>query len=216
MATQSNKLRAMDASVRIFVDCRGQPTRQYTVKNHAAHMPKWVCVCVCVCATKHRCQLPAADPSGLLLGELSCPEQTLELDLGGKDTAEERTGVERGRGSDQKQLHFSFFFFLFYQPGRGILLWIRERYKERKHGGRKRSLDIQPLRVPWQPSHFSLLNSSSNTKAADGQHRNSISRQAGRYFFSVRVKLRHPRHSRHEGILSADPRLNSTVGKVHK
>ena len=68
------------------------------------------CVCVCVCATKHRCQLPAADPSGLLLGELSCPEQTLELDLGGKDTAEERTGVERGRGSDQKQLNFSFFF----------------------------------------------------------------------------------------------------------
>ena len=56
MATQSNKLRAMDASVRIFVDCRGQPTRQYTVKNHAAHMPKWVCVCVCV---RHKTQMPA-------------------------------------------------------------------------------------------------------------------------------------------------------------
>lgn len=34
--------------------------------------------------------------------------------------------------------------------------------------------------------------------------------------FSVRVKLRHPRHCRHERILSADPRLNTTVGKVHK
>lgn len=74
-------------------------------------------MCVCVCATKLRCQLPAADPGGLLLGELSCPEQKLELDLGGKDTAEERRGVEKGRGSDQKQLKR-----FFYRPGREILL----------------------------------------------------------------------------------------------
>lgn len=35
------------------------------------------------------------------------------------------------------------------------------------------SLDPQPLEVPWQPSHFSLFNSSSNRKATVGLHRNS-------------------------------------------
>ena len=137
----------MSASVGIFVGCWGQATRQYAVK---ATLPicqnECVCVCVCVCVCLcvcHKTQMPAnsrwprwAPPGWAVMSGA-------EAGTGSRWKGHGR-GEERGRGREEEATKNSSKGF-FYQPGREILLWIRERYKQRKHGGMKRSLDIRKL-----------------------------------------------------------------------
>lgn len=112
------------------------------------HMPR----CVCMCATRHRCQIPGTDPSGLLLGKLSSPGRK----VGGQ---KKRGGGEKGWRDEEKN-----------RSGLPIKLFrALVEYKEREEDWINKYY-VKLLKHPWQPSHFRLLNSSRNRKAADGPH----------------------------------------------
>ena len=137
-------------------------------KQRSAHVPR-------ACATRHRWHVPGTDPSGLLLGKLSCPEGKLELNVRRRTQRRERQRsvpeslTKKNWGKEEKPDRLA----PASRAGRGFF-YQRKIYRERC----RRDVWIngyypQPLEDPWQPYHFSPL-SSSSTERQQMVHRHHI------------------------------------------